>query len=48
MQIKELAEGMDFEVLHGIVDCLWFIGEPISASMRPREGDRNLDGGGLL
>jgi DNA polymerase I len=30
MQIKELAEGMDFEVLHGIVDCLWVIGEPIS------------------
>jgi DNA polymerase, archaea type len=31
MQVKELAEGMDFEVLHGIVDCLWVIGEPISA-----------------
>lgn len=30
MQIKELAEGMDFEVLHGIVDCLWVRGEPIS------------------
>jgi DNA polymerase I len=30
MQIKELAEDMDFEVLHGIVDCLWVIGEPIS------------------
>jgi DNA polymerase, archaea type len=26
MQIKELAEGMSFEVLHGIVDCLWVIG----------------------
>jgi len=23
MQIKEIAEGMGFEVLHGIVDCLW-------------------------
>jgi DNA polymerase I len=23
MQIKELAEGMGLEVLHGIVDCLW-------------------------
>jgi len=22
LQIKELAEGMGFEVLHGIVDCL--------------------------
>jgi DNA polymerase, archaea type len=31
MQIKELAEDMSFEVLHGIVDCLWVIGEPISA-----------------
>ncbi len=30
MQIKELAENMGFEVLHGIVDCLWVIGEPIS------------------
>jgi DNA polymerase, archaea type len=30
MQIKELAEGMDFEVLHRIVDCLWVTGEPIS------------------
>jgi DNA polymerase I len=29
MQIKELAEEMDFIVLHGIVDCLWVIGEPI-------------------
>jgi DNA polymerase elongation subunit (family B) len=31
MQIKELAEGMDFQVLHGIVDCLWVIGEPIAS-----------------
>ena len=30
MQIKELAESMGFEVLHGIVDCLWVVGEPIS------------------
>jgi DNA polymerase I len=28
MQIKEMAESMGFEVLHGIVDCLWVIGEP--------------------
>jgi DNA polymerase I len=26
----EMAENMSFEVLHGIVDCLWVIGEPIS------------------
>jgi DNA polymerase I len=31
MQIKELAENMNFEVLHGIVDCLWVVGEPVSA-----------------
>jgi DNA polymerase I len=30
MQIKRLAEDMNFEVLHGIVDCLWVIGGPIS------------------
>ncbi|HQF17617.1 MAG: DNA polymerase [Methanosaeta sp. PtaB.Bin039] len=29
VQIKELAEGMDLEVLHGIVDCLWVLGGPI-------------------
>ena len=29
MQIKEMAEEMGFEVLHGIVDCLWVIGEPM-------------------
>jgi len=31
MQIKDLAEGMDFQVLHGIVDCLWVIGKPIAS-----------------
>ena len=30
MQIKEMAEDMGYKVLHGIVDCLWVIGEPIS------------------
>jgi DNA polymerase I len=30
LQIKEIAEGMNLEVLHGIVDCLWVVGEPIS------------------
>ena len=30
MQTKEMAENMGFEVLHGIVDCIWVIGEPIS------------------
>jgi len=31
LQIKDLAEGMNFQVLHGIVDCLWVIGEPIAS-----------------
>ncbi|HPS92565.1 MAG TPA: type B DNA-directed DNA polymerase [Methanothrix sp.] len=31
MFVKELAEGMNFRVLHGIVDCLWVIGEPIAS-----------------
>jgi hypothetical protein len=31
MQIKEFAEDRDFEVLHGIVDCLWVIGDPIAS-----------------
>ena len=30
MQIKETAENMGYEVLHGIVDCLWVMDEPIS------------------
>jgi DNA polymerase I len=30
LQIKGLAEDMGFDVLHGIVDCLWVRGEPIS------------------
>ncbi len=34
MQIKELAEDMGFEVLHGIVDCLWVVGEPYPSSRR--------------
>jgi DNA polymerase I len=29
LQIKEIAEGMDLEVLHGIVDCLWVRGDGI-------------------
>ncbi|MGD0953006.1 MAG: hypothetical protein ABR985_11545 [Methanotrichaceae archaeon] len=36
MQIKEIvgAENMGYEVLHGIVDCLWVIGELISKLLR--------------
>ena len=28
---SSIAEDMGFEVLHGIVDCLWVKGEPISS-----------------
>jgi DNA polymerase, archaea type len=34
MQIKELAEGMDFKVLHGIVDCLWVMASRLRSSKR--------------
>ena len=30
VRTKEIAESMDFKVLHGIVDCLWLRGNPIS------------------
>jgi len=31
MKVKEIAENLNFQVLHGIVDCLWVKGEPISS-----------------
>jgi DNA polymerase I len=42
MQIKELAEQMGFVVLHGIVDCLWVIGEPISKIKAGVERDTGI------
>jgi DNA polymerase I len=42
MQIKELAEEMGFEVLHGIVDCLWVIGEPISEFKKAVESETGI------
>jgi DNA polymerase, archaea type len=42
MLIKELAEGMDFEVLHGMVDCLWVIGEPISEFKKKVESETGI------
>ncbi len=42
---QELAEDMGFKVLHGIVDCLWAIGVPISHYKEPVERDRHPDGG---
>jgi DNA polymerase elongation subunit (family B) len=44
MQIKELAESMDFKVLHGIVDCLWVI-EPAHSKL---QGGRGKGDGGIL
>ena len=38
MQIKEMAENIGFEVLHGIVDCLWVIGEPIPVFKEALDG----------
>jgi DNA polymerase elongation subunit (family B) len=46
MQIKELAENMGYEVLHGIVDCLWVIRRAyIGVQGGGREGDRDFNGG---
>ena len=42
MQIKEMAEIMGFEVLHGIVDCLWVIGEPISVFKKAVEKETGI------
>ncbi|NPV63645.1 MAG: type B DNA-directed DNA polymerase [Methanotrichaceae archaeon] len=42
MQIKQLAEEMKYEVLHGIVDCLWVIGEPISAFKEAVERETSI------
>ena len=42
MQIKELAEGTGFEVLHGIVDCLWVIGEPMAELKEAAERESGI------
>ena len=38
MRGKEIAEGMGFQVLHGIVDCLWIIGDPIKEVVERETG----------
>jgi len=43
LQIKKLAENMGYEVLHGIVDCLWVVGDPISAFKEAVERHLRLD-----
>ena len=38
MRVKDLAEGLGFQVLHGIVDCLWVIGDPIKEVVERETG----------
>jgi DNA polymerase I len=42
IQTKEIAEAMDFRVLHGIVDCLWVQGTPVDALMERIEKETSL------
>jgi DNA polymerase I len=42
LQIKALAEDMGFEVLHGIVDCLWVRGEPVLSFKEAVEKDTEI------
>ena len=42
LQIKEIAEGMRLEVLHGIVDCLWVRGEGIVGFKEAVEGETGI------
>ncbi|MFZ0005674.1 type B DNA-directed DNA polymerase [Methanoregula sp.] len=42
IQTKEIAEKMNFRVLHGIVDCLWVQGSPIKALRERVERETDL------
>ena len=42
LQTKDIAEAMDFQVLHGIVDCLWLQGSPIDALKERVEHETDL------
>ena len=42
MQTKDIAEDMNFRVLHGIVDCLWVQGSPIDALRERVERETGL------
>ncbi|MGD0951830.1 MAG: hypothetical protein ABR985_05475 [Methanotrichaceae archaeon] len=39
---RRWAENMGYEVLHGIVDCLWVIGEPISVFKQAVEKETGI------
>jgi DNA polymerase I len=42
IQTKEIAEEMNFRILHGIVDCLWVQGSPINALKERVERETDL------
>jgi DNA polymerase I len=42
LKTKDIAEEMNFRVLHGIVDCLWVRGSPIDALKERVERETNL------
>ncbi len=42
LQTKDIAEEMKFKVLHGIVDCLWLQGSPITALKERVERETGL------
>ncbi|MDD1703068.1 MAG: type B DNA-directed DNA polymerase, partial [Methanoregula sp.] len=42
LQTKDIAEEMDFRVLHGIVDCLWLQGSPVDALKERVETETGL------
>ena len=42
LQTKDIAEAMNFRVLHGIVDCLWVQGAPVNALKERVEQETGL------
>jgi len=42
LQTKDIAEAMDFRVLHGIVDCLWVQGSPVEALRKRIEHETGM------
>ena len=42
LQTKDIAEAMNFRVLHGIVDCLWVQGSSIDALKERVERETGL------
>ncbi|WP_292368974.1 type B DNA-directed DNA polymerase [Methanoregula sp. UBA64] len=42
IQTKDIAESLNFRVLHGIVDCLWVQGAPIEALKEKVENETGL------